>query len=214
MARRVLLAFTAAWLASVPEMRAQSSSPSVGFWMGAEYVPGGLDPVCAHWDDARGMPNVGAFVAVPTGPVVVEGRVGGYFRGASPICDLELHYPLVPGTRTERTSLLPTGNFAAVDLRIRWLPTFSRAVHVAVGGGWAGAAKDVPYLDASLGARWPAGGMHVGVDVELRAYRLPWLERTVEMSEDFVETEILRRRFEEWAPAMGVRFWLEIPMQR
>jgi hypothetical protein len=213
MARLLSLALVAVCHVTAPGLQAQSAStPSFGFWVGAAYAPAGLDPGCSWRHQGGALTNFGAFIVVPTGPMALEGRLGGHLSSGSNLCITAGPLPqLQPvGTRTERISALAPGNFAAVDLRIRWMPTSDDALLLAAGGGWAGASKDIPYVNASVGARMPGEGTRVGVDLEVTAYRVPWIERTIETTEE-AQTETIRRRFDEWAPAVGIRVSIEIP---
>ena len=176
-------------------------------WVGAESVPAGIDRVC--WETGRrGLGLAGASLVVPLGAVALEGRFGGHWRSGSHC--VTAGPPLLPGTHTEQIPRLPPGSFATLDLRVRWMPSTSRAWYVAAGAGWAASGKDVPYLSTSVGARSPTRAVHLGVDVELALYRVPWEERTIQVADDGA-TETSRREYTEWAPTLSIRFSIEIP---
>ena len=195
--------------AHAAQVHGQGPDPSFGFWIGAAFVPAGLDSGCSYERRGKGMTNLGAFVVVPAGLVALEARAGGHLNGPGANCLVTPVYQL--GTRSERIPALRSGGFAAVDLRLRWLPTRDGAWRMTAGGGWAGASKDIPYLTAGVGIRQPAVAPHVGLDLEFTAYRVPWIERTVEASQG-TEVETSQRRLQEWAPAIGVRLSIEIPV--
>jgi hypothetical protein len=202
----------AALLVWVPVAQGQGArTPSIGLTVGVADNPNGLQTGCYSRSLRGAMTNLGAFVSIPAGRLAIEGRAGGHFTEGSPVCATALMLPEV-GTHTERVSSLSSGSFSAVDLRVRWRPARTDALDLAMGGGWAGSMKDVPYLTAGVGGRVPAGQGRLGIDLELTAYRVPWIERTIEVTDD-ATTETVLGRFTEWAPSLGVRLSAEIPMR-
>jgi hypothetical protein len=170
-------------------------------------MPAGIDQPCSAVEPSD-MAHAGWFLVLPAGPVSIEARAIRHWRDSPSACVLPA--PLYElGTREERLPVLPSGGFGAIELRVRWMP--ARAWVVAAGGGWAGGSKDIPYLSSSVGVRNPAGTPRLGVALDLTAYRVPWIERTVETTES-EQIETSRRRFEEWALAIGIRLTIEMPM--
>ena len=178
------------------------------FWLGGESVPAGVDRTC--WETGRSaLGLVGASFIVPLGTIALEGRVGAHWRSES-IC--AAIGPLIQsGIHTQQIPELPVGSFASLDIRARWTPFPNHPWYVAAGAGWAGSSKDVPYLSTSLGARSASRSPRFGTDLELALYRVPWTERTIDATDDGV-TEIARREYKEWAPTVGIRFSIEIPL--
>lgn len=208
-----LLTCASALHAQVAEPDARPDrSPMFGVVLGAESVPPGMDPTCEGSGGRRPLGVVGAFLAVPVGPLELQGHMSGHLR-PSPHC-VRLPLPIRGGTVIEQVPDVPAGGFAAFDVRVRWVPGDRGRWVVSGGGGWAGSGKSVPYLTTSVGVRGPGESARWGVDLELTSYRVPWTERTREFSLDSSVATTSLRRYEEWAPTVGVRFVLEVPVVR
>lgn len=189
-----------------------TTKPSVALWLGGESVPTALDRTCGS--GGGGMAVFGGSLVVPVGSVALEGRMGGHWRPR-----LDCAVPSVergPGIYTERQPAVPGGNFTSLDLRVRWIPVPAGPWTVTAGGGWAASSKDVPYLVTSVGVRSPVRSSHLGLELELAGYRVPWTAETTAVvsdpeSGDLVSNPISRRSFKEWAFTVGVRLRLDIP---
>ena len=204
-----------ACFAFASELRGQSPDPPLesddgaafGLWLGGELVPAGVEPACGS-SGVQTMGMLGALIVVPVGPFALQGRMGGH--GGSETCVFGGPLLLGLGTHTFRVSEVSAGSFATLDLRVRWVPSDNLPWVVALGAGWAASSKDIPYLSTSVGLRG-AQAISVGVDLELSVYRVPWTERTWEVT-DSSTVVTSRRAFEEWSPAVGIRFTLEMPV--
>ena len=222
--RRVLLIVgLSAGLLSAPLTGAfsQSGEPDTGaasghyFGVGyaSESLPNAVDPICGRAAGRRGGSVLGAFLFVPIfAAVSVEGRVSYHARPGEMGC--------MGSERLNRDETLTlssvdvgAGDFPTMDLRLR-LAAGPRSWWVAaVGAGWAGSTKDLPYVVSSAGLR---GGSRVrwGIDLELASYRVPWTEETAVYQVGQPVNVIATRSHNAWESSFGGRFVLEIPVTR
>lgn len=215
--RVIMLTALGLWVVPVAGLDGQTprvpagakARPLFGFLIGGESVPAGLDRTCGDPAGRRGLALLGAFLVVPVGPVGLQGRVNGHLGGTT-ICAIVDDAPARTGTFIEHVPALPEGGFTTIDLSLRWPPGDGLWV-LAAGGGWAGSSKDVPYVTASVGLRSATRPIRFGADLEVSTHRVPWTERTLQYSDGSV-TEQSSRRYEAWAPTVGLRITVEIPI--
>lgn len=204
------------WLVSSSGLEAQSyrADPLFGVWFGGELVPDALDRTCASGDG--GAVVFGGSFAVPVGLVGIVARVSSHWRPRTN-CGLAMPSEPEPGIYESRRSDLPGGNFTSLDLRVAREVASDGTWVASAGVGWAASSKDVPYLTASFGVRSRVRTSRLGVDLEVSGYRVPWTERTVEVTVDSASGEtttiqLSERHFKDWATTVGLRLTLEIPI--
>lgn len=122
--------------------------------------------------------GVAGQIVVPVGAVAVEVR-GTLVTNRMPFtldvdcADLPpLHYSGIHKDRffdVERQAML------MADARVRFFPLGDRRVYVAAGGG--AEVQGFPYLLVGAGLE-NAGTVHLGLDLDVRAMRLPYEDRT------------------------------------
>jgi hypothetical protein len=212
--RSVLLAAAAAIVptAAYAQSTAGRAPEEVfGFAVAFESVAAGLDPSsCPSLEGGVGS-VLSAFLAIPIWQAVsVEARFNAHLRGRIACGYGFALQPYPDGIYTDTSSDLGSGNFAALDARLRIAPPQSRLL-ATVGAGWVGGTKDVPYLVGSIGIR-NGTRARLTTEVELRSYRVPWTTRTVEYQSGSFVQEVALRRYETWGTSFAVRLGVEIPV--
>ena len=206
----LLVGSIAAAAQAAPEPPDGDIRPIFGVAVGAESVPHVVDPVCGRLDARHVSGSLSGYVAVPLGPLALQGGATLHPRGEINCPSLQV---VRNGLVTTRSTDIPGGDFVSLDLRLRLPGSATRWWRATLGGGWAASGKGIPYVVGSVGAL-VRRSVAVGVELETRSYRVPSVFRTAEYDHGELVGLLSDQRRVDWEHATALRFVLEIPTGR
>lgn len=153
----------------------------LGAGAGTAIIPGPFYGGCDPRDDAMyATLAAGGEALLSIGSVALEVRAttvtDRWGFGALACIERRPFHP--DGTHTDRSWDMRRGGLAMADLRIRTFPFGHRQTHLSAGIGseWV---RGLPYL--VVGTGWQrAGRVRTGVDLDVRAVRVPYMDTTGE----------------------------------